>query len=118
MAVVVLVPSLLVSSSNTSRIWFIRTYGEMEYRELLYRLARKSKLRYAITGTLCSTSFISLVGVSLLFLSPHPERNWGYWFAIGIISYAFVIALYGSLYFHRLFKMARQNVSPVDEAEA
>src|SRR5208337_445540 len=39
LGVVVLVPSLLVSASNTSKIWFVRAYGESEYHDLLCRLA-------------------------------------------------------------------------------
>ena len=106
--VMLLVPFLMVSASNTSRIWFVRTYGEMEYRDLLYRLANRSKLRHALAGVICSAAFTGLSGLVLLFLCPDPNRNWGFWFAVGILIYAFIIALYGSLYMYRLFKCAKQ----------
>ena len=112
MGVMVLVPFLLISASNTSRIWFIRTYGELAYRDLLNQLAKKSKLSHAIAGIMVSASFTSLAGFVLLFLAPDPSRDWGFWVALGIIVYAFVIALYGSLYMRRLFKAARTDISP------
>ena len=108
MGVVLLVPCLMVSASNTSRIWFVRAYGEVEYRDLLYRLAIKSKLRHALAGVICSSAFTGLSGLVLLFLCPDSSRDWGYWFAQGIIIYAFIIALYGSLYMYRLFKAAKR----------
>lgn len=102
MGILVLVPSLLVSASNTSKIWFMRTYGEMEYRELVLSLARKSKLSHAVACVLGSASFTFLVGFILMFLSPDPHE-WGYWFAAGIMVYAVVVAFHGSLYCIRLF---------------
>jgi len=53
-------------------------------------------------------TFLSLpFGFVLLFLCPE-RSNWGYWFANGIILYGFIVALYGSLSFYRLFKKARK----------
>lgn len=109
LGVVALVPSLLVSASNTGKIWFIRAYGENEYYVLLHRLARASKLSHALAGTLVSALFIALVGLALMFLSPDPTKDWGYWFAIGLLAYAFVVAFYGCLSLVRLFKIARRE---------
>jgi hypothetical protein len=109
MGVLVLVPFLFVSASNTAKIWFARAFGETEYRDLLIRMAKKSKLSHALAGALVSAAFIALSGLVLLYLSPNPNRDWGFWFAAGILLYAFIIALYGSLYFVRLFKTARRS---------
>lgn len=106
--VVLLVPSLFVSASNISKIWVVRAYGELEYRELLYRLARKSKKRYALAGVAASSSFIGLAGGVLLYLSPDPDREWGYWFALGLLGYAFAICLHRSLFVFRIFRIARR----------
>lgn len=112
LGVVILVPSLLVSASNTAKIWFVRAYGETQYLDLLYRVARTSKLTHALAGVILSALFIALAGLVLLFLAPDPSHDWGYWFAIGILTYAFIIAFYGSLYFYRLFKLARRGEFP------
>jgi hypothetical protein len=106
--VIALIPSLLVCASNTSRIWFVRAYGENEYLELLLRLARKSKVSHAIAGTLVSAGFIALIGMVLLLLCPDPTKDWGYWIGFGFLGYALVIGLYGSLYLVRLFRTARR----------
>ena len=107
--VMILVPFLLVSSSNTAKIWFIRSYGELAYRELLVSLARKSKLRYALAGVNGSAAFLLLLGLVMLYLSPDPARYWGFWIALGIILYAITVALWGSVYFWRLFKLAKRK---------
>lgn len=106
MGIIILVPSLMVSASNIGKIWFVRSYGEAEYLQLLLGVARKSKLRHAVAGVLLSAFFIALSGLVLLFLSPDPSEDWGFWFAIGILTYALAIALHGSLFCFRIFKMA------------
>jgi len=109
LAIVVLVPSLMVSAANASKIWFARAYGESEYHALLVRVARRSRLSHALAPTIVAAVFTALVGLVLLLLSPDPARDWGYWFALGFLAYAFVIGFYGSLFFVRLFRMANGN---------
>jgi hypothetical protein len=109
MGTIILVPSLLVSASNTAKIWFVRALGETEYLDLLYRLARTTKLTHALAGVLVSAMFIALAGLVLLYLAPDPSVDWGYWYGIGILSYAFVVGFYGSIYVWRLFGNARRS---------
>jgi hypothetical protein len=115
LAIIVLVPSLLISSSNIGKIWLIRSIGEQEYAGMLLRLAQKGKLSHAISGVLVSAFFMFLVGVMLWFLSPDPALHWGYWFGFGIMIYSVAIAFYGSLYFIRLFRLARKATNSFDE---
>ena len=107
LAVMVLVPSLLVTSSNISKYWAVKTIGEDEYSKRLLISAGKSRLSHALFSVLASSFFVILAGFVLLFLCP-DHSNWGYWFANGIILYGFIAALYGSLSFYRLFKKARK----------
>jgi hypothetical protein len=107
LAIIVLVPSLMVSAANASKIWFARAYGESEYHELLLRVARRSRLSHALAPTIVAAVFTALVGLVLLLVSPEPARDWGYWFALGFLAYAFVIGFYGSLFFIRLFRKAK-----------
>jgi hypothetical protein len=107
LAVIVLIPSLLVSASNISKVWMARTLGEEEFDNLLLCLARKSRLSHAIAGVLGSAFFILIVGLFTVVLCDDPGHNWGYWIGYGIILYSAVIAIYGSLFFVRLFKRAR-----------
>ena len=108
LGIVVLIPSLMVSASNTSKIWFVRAYGESEYYELLLHVARKSHLSHALLPTVVAAMFTAGIGLVLLLLSPDPTKDWGYWFGIGFLVYAFVIGFYGCLSFVRLFRKAQQ----------
>ena len=112
LGVMVLAPFLLVSAANAGKIWFLRAYGEAEYAALVVRLARKSRLSVALAGVAASGGFVILAGLVLWFLSP-PEQ-WGHWFGLGVMLYGFVVALYGSLHYVRIFRKARQL--PAEEA--
>ena len=109
LAIIVLVPSLMVSAANASKIWFARAYGESGYIELLLRVARRSRLSHALAPTIVAAIFSAFIGLVLLLLSPDPTRDWGYWFALGFLAYAFIIGFYGSLFFVRLFRKAKRN---------
>jgi hypothetical protein len=108
LGVLVLVPSLLVSSSNVGKIWLVRTIGEQDYASLLLRLARSSHWSLAVGGVLGSAFFLFLTGATLWLLSPGPVWYWGYWFGLGIMLYATIIGLWGTLFYVRLFRNARR----------
>jgi len=106
LGIIILIPSLMVSAANTGKIWFARAYGESAYYDLLLRLARSSRLSHALLPAIAGASFIGLIGFTLLLLSPDPSKDWGFWFAIGFLTYAFIIGFYGCLFFVRLFRKA------------
>jgi hypothetical protein len=107
-AVIILVPSLLVSASNIGKVWFVRTMGETEYSELVLGLVRRSKFSHVLFGIFLSSFFIFLAGLVLLFLCPDTQ-NWGWWFGIGIVTYGIAMASWYSIYFCRLFKSVRNS---------
>ncbi len=106
LGLMILMPSLMVSASNSGRIWVARTLGESEYKELVLRLARQSRLSHAVAGVWASAAFVALTGLVLLLFYPDPSRDWAFWIGMGILLYGFVIALHGSLAFVRLFREA------------
>ena len=106
LAIVVLIPSLMVSAANTSKVWFVRAYGESEYSDLLLSLAKKSRLSHALAPALVAATLLAVIGLLLLLLSPDPS-DWGYWFGFGFLLYASVVGFYGSLFIVRLFRKAR-----------
>lgn len=109
--IIVLVPSLLVSASNISKIWFVRSVGEDEYIKLLYKAARKGKLRVALLGVVLSSFFVGLSGFVLTYLSWEPEISWGFWFGLGIISYSLAMLVHGTTFFVRIYKKAKHTES-------
>jgi hypothetical protein len=108
MAIIVLVPSLMVSAANAGKIWVARAFGEGAYHELLLRLAKGSRLSHALGPVIVAAVFTALIGLVLLLLSPDPRQDWGFWFAMGFLAYAFIIGFYHSLFFVRLFRQARR----------
>ena len=108
LGVMVVVPSLMVSSSNAARLWTMRALGEEKYLEFLYLAARSGKLSHAIAGLLVSQMFLAIVGLLLLALSPDPAADWGFWIALGILTYVFAMTLHGCLFLRRIFRAARQ----------
>lgn len=107
MSIIILVPSLMVSASNTSKIWFARAYGESEYQELLQRMARRSRLSDSLVPNLAAAAFTALIGLILLLLCPDPQKDWGFWFGFGFLAYALAIAFHGSMFLLKLFRKAQ-----------
>ena len=106
LGVAILMPSLLVSAANAGRVWMARTLGEAEYKALLIRLARQSRLSHAIAGVGASGVFVVLTGLVVLLFYPNPSEDWAFWIGAGIVGYGVILGLYGSLAFVRLFREA------------
>jgi len=105
LAVAALVAFLLVSASNAGKIWIARTIGEKAYAASLLDFARKSKLSHALLGLAASTFFVALAGGAILLFYP-SEDEWGFWLGLGVLLYAVVTWLYGTLPMVRLFRRA------------
>lgn len=106
MAVMMLMPFLFVSAANAGRIWAVRTMGEEAYLKWVMGLARQSRLSHALLGVGASAFFVTLAGASILLFYPSPDE-WGFWIAMGIMSYgAVIIGLYGTLSTRRIFRRA------------
>ena len=101
-ALILLAPSLLVSSSNFSRLWFITTLGEKEYKKLLLAVRRKGNYDNACYCMGMSGIFMFLLGFLLLMVS--PKDSWPLYIGFGIEIYSLVILLYGFLYNRKLFQ--------------
>ncbi len=105
-AVALLMPFLLISASNTAKIWMVRTMGEEAYLALLHDLARRSRLAHALVGVIASALFVALAGATILLFYPRPSRDWGFWIGTGVLAYAGVVAFYGCLWTIGLFRKA------------
>lgn len=116
LAVSALILSLFVSASNAGKIWLVRTIGEAAYAALLNDAARKSKLSHALFCIAASAFFVALAGATILLLYP-AQRYWGFWIGGGVLFYAVVIWVYGSLAMMRLFRRANLRVDALSAAE-
>lgn len=102
--IVIMVASLLVAASNSSKLWLIRAMGETEYRALLVRMAASAKLFPSLIFSLMPALFMSILGATLMYLYPSETTDPGYHVGLGIVGYALVVAYYGPLTFLRYRK--------------
>ncbi len=99
--IIILVASLLVTASNFSKVWLIRTMGEAEYYAFVSNLAAKSHPALPLLFTTLSALAIAMLGgVLLLFYASETEP--AYWVAQGFIIYAFVAVVWGGYGYLRL----------------
>jgi hypothetical protein len=99
--VAILITSLLVCASNSSRLWLVRTMGEAEYHAVLIGVARRAPVALSIVFCLLPPLFMAMIGGVILLFYPSRQQDWGYWIGLGFLLYALVIGLYGSLAFLR-----------------
>jgi hypothetical protein len=97
-----LIGYLLVCASNCSRLWIARVLGETEYHLFLARVAGRAPIGLSIVFFLLSPLCMATIGGVILLFYPGLQKNWGAWIALGFLSYAVVVGLYGSLALLRL----------------
>src|SRR5512132_741690 len=103
LAMMVLVPSLLVTASNLSKGWGMRTMGENAYLELVQGLARRSRVWEPLS--FLAGACVAVAGATLCTLE--GPSHWGYWFGLGVIVYGAAMAVHGTAFILRLFKSAK-----------
>lgn len=111
LAIMALVPSLLVSSSNISKFWMVKALGETGYSMMVSSVAARSKKSHVLFSNLTAAFFIILAGFVLLLLCPDSEGP-AFWFGTGIVLYGVITAFYGLLYFRKIFKKTIPQPSP------
>lgn len=107
LGVLMLTGSFLITSSNLAGGWMMRALGEEEMQALLIRVARQSTLRGALAFLWSGAAAIAVVGALMLFLS--DPSQWAFYFGLGILAFALVKVLHGSLAMTRLFRRVRDD---------
>lgn len=102
--IIVLVASLLVSASNSGKIWLARAMGETEYLALMVRMAARAKPGPSLVFSLMPSFFMGILALTVMFLYPNPDTDLGYYIGMGILGYALVVAIYGPTTFLRYRK--------------
>lgn len=105
--IVVLVASLLVSASNSSKIWLARAMGETEYLAMMLRMAAHAKPGPSLVFSLMPALFMGILALTVMFFYPNPNADLGYYVGLGILGYALVVAIYGPATFLRYRKAGR-----------
>jgi len=105
--IVLMVASLLVAASNSSKIWLIRAMGESEYYALMVRMAARAKPGPSLIYSLMPALFMSILGETVMYLYPSEHTDLGYHVGLGILGYALVVAFYGPTTFLRYRKASQ-----------
>lgn len=105
--IVLMVASLLVAASNSSKIWLIRAMGETEYYALMVRMAARAKPVPSLIYSLMPALFMSILGETVMYLYPSEHTDLGYHVGLGILGYALVVAFYGPTTFLRYRKASQ-----------
>ena len=105
--IVIMVASLLVAASNSSKIWLIRAMGEAEYYALMVRMASRAKPIPSLIYSLMPALFMSILGETVMYLYPSENTDLGYHVGLGILGYALVVAFYGPTTFLRYRKASQ-----------
>ena len=99
--IVVMVASLLVAASNSSKIWLARALGESEYRALIVATAARANPMPSLIFALLPALFMAILGAAVMYFYPNPDTDLGYYVGLGILGYAMVVAIYAPLTFLR-----------------
>ena len=105
--IVIMVASLLVAASNSSKIWLIRAMGETEYYALMVRMAARANPLPSLIYSVMPALFMSILGGTVMFLYPSENTDLGYHVGLGILGYALVVAFYGPATFLRYRKASQ-----------
>jgi hypothetical protein len=111
MGLVLLVASLLVCASNFTSVWMIRTVGETAYFESTVEAAGRARLWPALLYSFLPAVFMMLLALTIFVFYPDPNRDWGYYIALGIIAYALVLAIYRPLALIRYRRIYRTTAT-------
>lgn len=105
-AVTILVASLLVSMSNSLRLWLVRTVGEEAYYQSVVEAAGRANPRQSIALLFLPGFFMSLLALTIFMFYSDPNNDWGFWIAAGVFAYALVLFIYMPASFIRFHKEA------------
>lgn len=99
-AVVVTTTSLLVAARNFQSAWLMRTMGEVNYRLWMSERLHEAPRRLFIGCVFAQAALFLLLGGSLMFFSGWRLVPFGV--GMGMITYAFAVAIFTTLSVWRL----------------
>lgn len=106
--VVVLTASFMVAASNASKILMARALGEEELAALSRRVLQVTPPWPGVLFMVMPGIFIAALAGSLLYFYPDVTQ-WGYYFAMGMLTYAFAIFVWYPLRYFRSRAKLRQD---------
>jgi hypothetical protein len=107
-AVVVLVPSLLVSSRNFGSIWMIRALGEERMLALQVEAARRNQFSEAVLYGVAESVFMAGAALFLMLLEGRSSAP-GVLFALGMLVWAIALLVHRTAHLRRVYGLAQSS---------
>ena len=101
LGIVVFTTSFMVAASNASKIVMARALGEEGLAALNRQIFLNTPIWPGLFFLIMPALFITALGASFLFFYPW-EPAWGYYFGIGMFTYAFAILVWYPIRYFRV----------------
>jgi hypothetical protein len=101
LGLIVLTASFLVSASNASKILLARAIGEEELAGLMKRAFLSTPPWPALLFLTMPGLFVMLLGGTVFLFYP-SATEWAYYFAFGLLTYAFAMILWHPIRYFRV----------------
>jgi hypothetical protein len=105
LGVIIFTMSFMVAAFNASKIFMAKALGEDELAALIHKAILATPPWPGLLFLVMPGIFIGILGVSMLFFYSQ-ETQWGYYFGIGMLAYAFVVFVWYPTHFFRVRREA------------
>jgi hypothetical protein len=93
-ALLLLIPSLLVSINNIGKLWMIKSFGETNYDNFINEKIKENGIKLIIIQNIIISILISLIAFTI-FIFYNTSDSWGYWIAYSFILYSLITLFWG-----------------------
>lgn len=109
---IILVISLLVTVSNSLRLWLVTALGEDTYYQILLDAAARANPRLSVALNILPGLVMMLLALILFLYYPDPTKDHGFYFAFGMFTYGVMVAVNYPRSFLRARREAQARVRP------
>lgn len=113
LGVIVLTASFMVAASNAAKIVTARALGEVEMVALSRRIMQATPPWPGLLYLVMPGIFVGALGGALLLFYPLGSQ-WGYYFAVGMLTYAAAIFIWYPLGYFRARAHAHKSLDKTD----
>jgi len=113
LGVVIFTASFIVAASNASKIMMAKAIGEDELAALSQRVILATPAWPGLFFMVTPGFFIGILGVSLMFFYPAGPQ-WGYYFGLGMLVYAFAVFVWYPIRYFRVRAEAGKTTEKAD----
>jgi hypothetical protein len=107
LGVMIFTASFMVAAANASKITMAKALGEEEFAALMLRILERTPPWPGLLFLLMPGIFSAVLGASMVFFY-HSAADWGYYFGIGMFTYALAVFFWYPIRYFRIRRDARE----------